>query len=167
MAKTMNELLDIINASDPESGEEFLKLLQPEKYDRYEMGAILEATIGNDLTCYYDKDEINKYLDFIMKHEYIDDEIKAYIQDNRDEIIRECYNDFDGQRAIHLHGTVDGYLETVLGLCDDYISDIIGDEDLNVVEGENGMVRFDTVEADDEETDVDPDEFEDADDEVE
>ena len=84
MAKSMNELLDIINATDPDSGEEFLKLLQPEKYDRYEMGSILEVTLGNDLTCYYDKKDIRAYLNYLMKHDDIDEEVKEYIKDNKD-----------------------------------------------------------------------------------
>lgn len=154
MAKTMNELLDIIKASDPEAGEEFLKLLQPEKVDRYEMGSILEATVGNDLTSYYDKKDISDYLKFIESHDLIDDEVKAYIKDNREEIIKVCFDDFDSQRAPMLHATVDGYLEEVLGYD---ISDIIGDSDLEPEFDDDGGIRLVgvTSEDDDEESDED------------
>lgn len=164
MAKTMNELLDIINATDPDSGEEFLKLLQPEKFDRYEMGSILEATLGHDLTSYYDKKEIGDYLKFIESYELIDDEesedskqaldeIKDYIRDNREEIIKVCFDDFDSQRSIQTHAAVDNYFDEIFG-CD--ISEIIGDADLEPDLDEDGNVRLVGVTPeDDEEPDED------------
>lgn len=167
MAKSMNELLDIINATDPDSGEEFLKLLQPEKYDRYEMGSILEVTLGNDLTCYYDKKDIRAYLNYLMKHDDIDEEVKEYIKDNKDEIVDQCYIDFDGDRTLYLHGIVEGHLEKVLSLGYN-ISDIIDDGDLNPEFDEDGNLRFvaaDSEDEDIEEFDIDPDELDDSDNE--
>lgn len=167
MAKSMNELLDIINATDPDSGEEFLKLLQPEKYDRYEMGSILEVTLGNDLTCYYDKKDIRAYLNYLMKHDDIDEEVKEYIKDNKDEIVDQCYIDFDGDRTLYLHGIVEGHLEKVLSLGYN-ISDIIDDGDLNPEFDEDGNLRFvatDSEDEDIEEFDIDPDELDDNDNE--
>lgn len=116
MARTLNELLDVINATDPESGEEFLKLLEPEKYDRYEMGSIMEATIGNDLTSYYDKKTIADYLDIILKVEDVPDELKEYIEDNREEIIERAYTDYDdANRDLMLISTTEAYLEEQTG----------------------------------------------------
>lgn len=154
MAKTMNELLDIINASDPEAGEEFLKLLQPEKFDRYEMGSILEATLGHDLTNFYDKEDIRNYLKFIESHESPDiDEVKEYIKDNREEIIKACLDEFDSTRIVHIHGAVDAYLEEIFGYD---ISDIIGDSDLEPEMDEEGNIRIVGVTPeDDEEPDED------------
>ena len=151
----------------PDSGEEFLKLLQPEKYDRYEMGSILEVTLGNDLTCYYDKKDIRAYLNYLMKHDDIDEEVKEYIKDNKDEIVDQCYIDFDGDRTLYLHGIVEGHLEKVLSLGYN-ISDIIDDGDLNPEFDEDGNLRFvaaDSEDEDIEEFDIDPDELDDSDNE--
>ena len=153
MAKTMNELLDIINASDPEAGEEFLRLLQPEKVDRYEMGSILESTLGHDLTSYYDKKDISDYLTFIEHHDRIDSEVKEYIADNREEIIKVCFDDFDSQRVVQTHAAVDGYIGEIFGYD---ISEIIGDEDITPEEDEYGNIRLvGTVVDEDEEPDED------------
>lgn len=161
MAKTMNELLDIINATDPDSGEEFLKLLQPEKFDRYEMGSILEAALGNDLTSYYDKKDINDYLKFIESHEMIDDDLKQYIKDNREEIIKVCFDDFDSQRVIYSHGAVDAYLEEIFGYD---ISEIIGDSDMDPELDNEGNIRFVAVSSDDNNEEPDEDYPDDDDD---
>lgn len=128
MAKSLNELLDIINATDPESGEEFLKLLEPEKYDRVEMGSIMEATLGYDATCYYDKKDIDDYLTFILDRDDIDDDTKAFITGNRDDIVEESFNMYMEQRLIHVHGAVEAYIQEMTGID---VGDIIGDEDLD------------------------------------
>lgn len=166
MAKHLNELLDIINASDPEAGEDFLKLLQPEKLDRYEMGSLMEATLGNDLTSYYDKKEISDYLTLIENHELIADDLKEFIRSNREEIIKDCYDDYDSTRPVFTHGAVDGYLEERFGY---NVSEIIGDEDLAPYINDDGKICFtstssddsDEVEVDEDYSDDDEDEYDD------
>lgn len=123
----MNELLEIINASDPEAGEDFLKLLQPEKYDRVEMGSILEATLGHDLTCYYDAKEVHDYINKIIEHPDIPDEVKEFVDQNRDELIQDSMNAFQLTRSTLLTSNIDARVEEETGY---NISDFIPiDED--------------------------------------
>lgn len=158
MAKTLNELLKIINATDPDSGEEFLKLLEPQKYDRIEMGSIMEATLGNDLTCYYDKKDIADYLEFITNYEPSKDdsdsddgdnidlsEVKDFIRDNKEDIIEESYKLFMETHPVYIHAAVENYLEEMTGVD---VTTAIGDKDFEF-----------TFEDDDEESDEDPDDI--------
>ena len=131
MAKNFSELLDIIKATDEDAADELLKLMQPEKYDRDEMGSILEATIGTDLTSFYDKQDIEKYIAYIEERDDIDDDVINFIKDNRDTVVDDCYEAYnDLQRATAIHLAVDSYLQAMTG-CD--ITAVIGDDDLDLL----------------------------------
>lgn len=158
MAKHLNELLSIINAQDEEAGEEFVKLLQPDKYSKVEMGTILEATVGHDLISYYDKKDIAEYLTFIQSQESVGSDVKDFINCNRDDIINTCYNDFEVCKAPVLHGGIERYIEESLGL--DYsLSDLYEEEYDKMMDGfdeDMGELEFEPDDDEDEEFDEDP-----------
>lgn len=162
MAKHLSDLMDIINAQDTETGEEFLKLMQPEKYSKIEMGTILEATVGHDLISYYDKKDIGEYLNFIQSQESVGSDVKDFIECNRDEIINKCYDYFEATKMPMVHGNIEKYIEDTLDL--DYsLSDLFEEQYDKLMEGfdeEMGELAFDPDD-EDEEFDEDPEDVED------
>lgn len=129
MARTLEELLDIVTATDPTAADDFLDLLKPEKFDKVEMGSIFDATLGYNPIDYYDKKDISSYIEDILAHPDIPDDIKTFVKDNRDDIIDESYRQFEQDRAMFMHGPVDAYIEECTGTDITKIMDPFSDDD--------------------------------------
>ena len=110
----LQEILDIVNATEESSYNDLLDLLKPEVHNRYEAGEVFEVCIGYDPISYYDKKEIvekvktldtsnmpegvasvfNDKVDRISEfaHEYFDNRRPEFM----DEVIAEAVSDVTG-----------------------------------------------------------------------
>ena len=102
--------------------------------DREEAKEVFERIFNYDPVSYYDKQDIAEIVD-----SKLEDAKYSHLEDDRDDIIDESYEIFDGNRHIHLDSAVKTALDLRMGADDDddindirkQLSDDFDDEDFD------------------------------------
>ena len=102
--------------------------------DREEAKEVFERIFNYDPVSYYDKKDIAEIVD-----SKLEDAKYSHLEDDRDDIIDESYEIFDGNRHIHLDSAVKTALDLRMGADDDddindirkQLSDDFDDEDFD------------------------------------
>ena len=85
----LKEILDIVSATE-DSDDVLLELLKPEAMTREEAHEVYESCLGYDPMTYFDKRDIENYVDQIIACENITEIARKIVADNRNDIIEKA-----------------------------------------------------------------------------
>lgn len=95
----LQEILDIVNATEESSYDDLAELLKPEALDRDSAGEIYSATLGYDPTSYFDKKEISDKVHTLATESDIPEDVSTSILDDEEDIAETAYNKFEERRS--------------------------------------------------------------------
>ena len=95
----LQEILDIVNATEESSYDDLAELLKPEALDRDSAGEIYSATLGYDPTSYFDKKEIADKVHTLATESDIPEDVSTTILDDEEDITETAYGKFDERRS--------------------------------------------------------------------
>lgn len=127
-------MLEANKVATLDEADEYISKLINIPVDREEAKEVFERIFNYDPVSYYDKKDIAEIVD-----SKLEDAKYSHLEDDRDDIIDESYEIFDGNRHIHLDSAVKTALDLRMGADDDddindirkQLSDDFDDEDFD------------------------------------
>ena len=126
MNSKLQEILDIVSASEDEADDILIALLRPEVLSREEAQEMFDVGIGYDPTTYFDKRDIERHVDGVVDEFHLPDEIIDDIIENKTTITDKAFEFFDESRQDYLK---DNVIEAINDVIDDDIRSYLEEGD--------------------------------------
>lgn len=116
MSGTLENVLQIVSATSDQSFSDLVDLMKPEDFSREEMQETYEETLGYDPTTYFDRRDIETIVDKIVDDVNTPDEALGYIEDQKESIVDDAFEQFDSNREVFLQASVEQVIEEATGV---------------------------------------------------
>jgi len=97
----IKEILDMLSADD-DFDDALTELLKPETLRREESQEMFETFLGYDPITYYDRKDIEFYIDEVIGNKAVPENVSKLVEEHRNELIEKAFDKLEEVRDDHI-----------------------------------------------------------------